>query len=75
MHCGAGVTGGTTPYSYQWAVTSGAAGVNPTGVQKFGITSGSCTYGQYFVISVTVTDATHTTATKSATDYCDPEGP
>jgi hypothetical protein len=49
--------------------------VNPTGIQKFAITSGTCTYGKNFVISVTVMDATNTSATKSATDYCDPTGP
>jgi hypothetical protein len=75
MNCSAGVTGGTSPYSYQWVVTSGPASVNPNGVKKFGITSGTCTYGKYFVISVTVTDAANTSATKSATDYCDPTGP
>jgi hypothetical protein len=75
MHCTAGVTEGTSPYSYQWAVTSGPAGVNPTGTKKFGTTSGSCTYGKYFVITVTVTDAAYATATNSATDFCDPEGP
>jgi hypothetical protein len=75
MHCTAGVTGGITPYSYQWVVTSGPASVNPTGTKKFGITSGECTYGKYFVISVTVTDAANATATSSATDFCDPEGP
>src|SRR3984957_12649227 len=82
MHCTAGVTGGTSPYSYQWAVTSGPAGVtptgtknmNPTGTKKFGTTSGSCTYGRYFVISVTVTDAAYATATNSATDFFDPAG-
>ncbi len=75
MHCTSGVTGGVSPYSYQWVVTSGPASVNPVGTQKFGFTSGTCTYGKYFVISVTVTDAAHTSATKSATDYCDPTGP
>jgi hypothetical protein len=75
MHCGAGVTGGTSPYSYQWVVTSGPAAVNPTGVPKFGITSGTCTYGRDFVISLTVTDAANTSASGSSTVFCDPEGP
>jgi hypothetical protein len=47
--------------------------VKPIGVQKLATTSGTCTYGKYFVISVT--DATNTGTTKSATDYCDPTGP
>jgi hypothetical protein len=75
MHCSAPATGGTTPYHYQWVVTSGPASVNPTGTPKFGLTSGSCTYGKYFTVQVTVTDAASAQSSASGTSYCDPTGP
>jgi hypothetical protein len=65
-HCATKATGGTAPYSYQWA---GAVNNNRA------LTSGTCTYGKDYVVSVTVTDATHTSVTQTSTNFCDPEGP
>jgi hypothetical protein len=66
VHCGTSATGGTAPYSYRW-----------TGVtnNNRAFTSGFCTYGKDYVVSVTVTDATNTSVTRSSTNFCDPEGP
>lgn len=72
MHCGAGPSGGTAPYSYQWAITQGSAGVVNN---NRSFTSGSCLYGKDFVIKVTVTDAANASVTNSATNFCDPAGP
>jgi|GEM_PF-5589596 len=66
VHCATSATGGTAPYSYQW---TGLINNNRS------FTSGYCTFGKEYVVSVTVTDATNASVTKSSTNFCDPAGP
>lgn len=53
--CTAAISGGTSPYSYLWQVTSGPASIpSPTAPSAHG----ACTAGYQIGIEVTVTDAT-----------------
>jgi hypothetical protein len=65
--CGRVISGGTSPYSYLWQVTSGPASIpNPTAAGGHG----SCTAGSQIGIKVTVTDSTGQQAVGSTTFLC-----
>lgn len=65
--CTAGISGGTSLYSYLWQVTSGPASIpSPTAPSAHG----SCTAGYQIGIKVTVTDSTGQQAANLTTFPC-----
>jgi hypothetical protein len=65
--CGRVISGGTSPYSYLWQITSGPASIpNPTAAGGHGV----CTAGYQIGIKVTVTDSTGQQAAGSTTFLC-----
>ena len=65
--CGRVISGGTSPYSYLWQITSGPASIpNPTAAGGHGI----CTAGYQIGIKVTVTDSSGQQAAGSTTFLC-----
>jgi len=65
--CVPAISGGTSPYSYLWQITSGPASIpNKTAPNAHGI----CTAGYQIGIKVTVTDSTGQQAAGSTTFLC-----
>jgi hypothetical protein len=66
--CQSVASGGTTPYTYLWAITSGPAGLTSSTTAG---SRGTCSPGYSISIKVTVTDAAHSQVTASTFFVCE----